>query len=145
MVGLEPGATQPVGLEMKFEFLDPVPGIAAAGVDGVINPRGRLKDVGHQKAGVESSVEPLDLGNNPTRSLPGAGFVAKAAKESCFSTVLANSFSAPINRWAARLRRRSSVIRPIVYLTFSHSRSFTPPGRHLRFGNPRPGGAGVPD
>ena len=67
LVCLKPGAAQPVGFEMKFEFLDPVFGIAAAGVDAVINPRGRFKeDIGYNKAGVESSGEPLDLGNNPT-------------------------------------------------------------------------------
>ncbi len=67
LVCLKSGAAQPVGFEMKFEFLDPVFGIAAAGVDAVINPRGRFKeDIGYNKAGVESSGEPLDFGNNPT-------------------------------------------------------------------------------
>ncbi len=67
LVGLKPGATQPVGFEMKFEFLDTVFGIAASGVDAVINPRGRFKeDISYHKAGVKSSGEPLDFGNNPT-------------------------------------------------------------------------------
>ncbi len=56
LVCLKPGAAQPVGFEMKYEFFDPVFGIAAAGIDAVINPRGGFKeDIGYNKAGVESS------------------------------------------------------------------------------------------
>ncbi len=86
LVGLKPGATQPVGLEMNLEFLDPVFGIAAAGVNAVINPSGGFKDVGHHKAGVEAFGESFHFGNNPTRSLPRSRSMVKAAKESLLFT-----------------------------------------------------------
>lgn len=85
LVCLEPGTAQAVSFKMNLEFLYPVFGIAATGVDTVINACSRFKkDVGYHKAGVESSGEPLDLGNNPARLLPGSGSMLEAAKEPLF-------------------------------------------------------------
>lgn len=78
LVGRERVAAGAVGLEVVFEFLDPVLRVPPADVEAVVDlSRGIEGEAGDHEARVEALVQALDLGHDPAGAVPGAGTVAK--------------------------------------------------------------------
>ena len=71
LIGFEAVTAEAVGLELVFQFLNPVLGLAPLDVYPVIDNMGHKVEVGHDKALIEPFFQALDLGHYPSAIRPG--------------------------------------------------------------------------